>query len=158
MADDGDAANPGDVNEGGDPSDVDLFGRSLPVQYVGRAAESTSDGARFVRQLQTDALIENGRKGTESTSTVAVAGASPPSASSSVSQSMSFEIGAGTILTDSCASGDVDMVLRGKAAVTALQTWPTGHPCSVVDRVLIESLREDEATGMPAWLFITDGE
>ena len=146
------------MNEGGDASDVDLFGRSLSVQYVGRAPESTSDGARFVRQLQTDALIENGRKGTESTPIVAFAGASPPSASSSVSQSMSFEISAGTILTDSCASGDVDMVLRGKAAVTALQTWPCGHPCSVVDRVLIESLREDEATGMPAWLFITDGD
>ncbi|KAF6248434.1 hypothetical protein COO60DRAFT_1707045 [Scenedesmus sp. NREL 46B-D3] len=63
----------------------------------------------------------------------------------------SFVIRRGTLLNDHATAGDVEAVFAGRATVSALQTWPVGHPLSLLDAVLAAALDED-AAGMPAWL------
>jgi len=49
--------------------------------------------------------------------------------------------------------GDVDALLACRCGVTLSQTWPCGHACSLLDRVVAEALNEDnEGDGMPLWL------
>eukprot|EP00793_Prasinoderma_coloniale_P006115 PRCOL_00004589-RA len=122
----------------------DLFGRSLPLQTVGGASAPTSDGATFVPQLNAAQVLADAREGRAGRG--AVADRPLPTA---------FRVGAGTLLVDASARGDVDAVLAGRCAVGACQTWPHGHALSLLDSVMTEALREAGAAddqGMPAWL------
>ena len=65
---------------------------------------------------------------------------------------VSFTIGKGTVLMDGSVRGDVDAVFSGTASVTTAQTWPHSHAFSLMDRVMVEALREDSVYGLPAWL------
>ena len=114
----------------------DLWGRSLPTQSL-HDARPTDDGARFVPQLATDRLVASSK-------------ASPPSPIPRVPRG--FVVGPGTVVADECTLGDVDAVLRGKAAVVTLPSWPQGHPFALLDPALVEALRPHPDTGMPLWL------
>ena len=56
------------------------------------------------------------------------------------------------LVADDSPRGDLDAVARGFAAVVAVPTWPFAHAFALTDRVFLESLREDVATGLPSFL------
>ena len=89
-------------------------------------------GARFVRQLATEAAV-NGRLETASTVTSEHRRRPLP---------RGFCTGPGTVVADDSAGGDVDVVMGNKAAVCAAQTWPHGHAFSLLDHVAAEALRD----------------
>ena len=136
-----DGGDGGDGIDGGSSTSRDLWGRTLPVQSLGDARAGEA-GARFVRQLATEAAV-NGRSEAASTSTSERRRRSPP---------RGFRIGPGTVVADDSAGGDVDVVMGNKAAVCVAQTWPHGHAFSLLDHVAAEALREDPGTGLPLWL------
>ena len=115
---------------------ADVWGRTLPVQRL-EAAQPSSRGATFVRQLNTERVLRD----------AAAAGAAPaprplPAA---------FTVGRGTMVMDPSGRGDVDAVFGGRACVSTLQTWPHSHPFSLLDGLKVEALRQD-ARGFPLWL------
>jgi len=123
----------------------DLFGRSLPSQGLG--ASGQLGAGRFVPQDQT-ARVERLSRGGEPAGPGAgaegwreVLGA----------EGRAFRLGPGKLLSDPVRFGDVDAVFSGRAAVTALQTWPAGHPLALTDAALAASLGEGEG-GVPLWL------
>ena len=135
----------------GDPP-RDPFGRSLPVHHVGEATPS-SKGARFVRQLQTERLVGEIRGTTSAAAEKEEEeGVSGSSSSSSNIDEYVFELSSGTILHDRCSRGDADAVLNRNVSISTVQTWPSMHCFSLTDQVMVESLREDEESGLPAWL------
>ena len=136
-----DGGDGGDGIDGGSSTSKDLWGRTLPVQSLGDARAGEA-GARFVRQLATEAAV-NGRSEAASTSTSERRRRPMP---------RGFRIGPGTVVADDSAGGDVDVVMGNKAAVCAVQTWPHGHAFSLLDHVAAEALREDPGTGLPLWL------
>jgi len=124
---------------------TDRFGRTLPSQTVASDARATDRDARFVRQLATERLI------------AARAPSRPsPSSSSHVRDDrpapVAFRVSAGVVVADDAPRGDLDAVARGFAAVVAVPTWPFAHAFALTDRVFIESLREDVASGVPSFL------
>ena len=131
----------GEIDGGSSEDPKDPWGRTLPVQSLddARAGEA---GARFVRQLATEAAV-NGRLETASTVTSEHRRRPLP---------RGFCTGPGTVVADDSAGGDVDVVMGNKAAVCAAQTWPHGHAFSLLDHVAAEALREDPGTGLPLWL------
>ena len=56
------------------------------------------------------------------------------------------------VVADDSPRGDLDAVARGFAAVVSVPTWPFAHAFALTDRVFLESLREDVATGLPSFL------
>lgn len=127
-------------SEEGKVEEGDLFGRSLPLHNISNRSP-TSKGARFVRQLQTETLVE--RKSSEEGEAL----------EQEQCDEYVFDLTRGTILHDASSRGDVDAILRQQVAVSTMQTWPPGHPFSLLDKVLAESLREDEDhQGLPAWM------
>lgn len=116
----------------------DLFGRSLALHRASQD-EPSSQGATFVRQMQSEKVASLQKKELNNTE-------------KQLQDVMSFRIDEGTLLTDPVVSGDIDRVFKGRAAISVLQTWPFGHPCSLLDCVVVESLREDVHTGLPCWL------
>ena len=126
----------------------DLYGRSLPL-HTTDAVSPTSDGARFVPQLNSAQVAADVRGGVGG---VGVGGAA---AAADSALPTAFRLGAGTMLVDASARGDVDAVLAGRCAVSTCQVWPHGHPLSLLDAVMTEALREADGQagqGMPAWL------
>ena len=117
----------------------DLWGRSLPQQTIGQS-QPNSEGAVFVPQLNTAKVIRDTRL---------QVGESEPDKSR---VPVSFTIGKGTVLMDASVRGDVDAVFSGTTSVTTAQTWPQSHAFSLLDRVMVEALREDSVHGLPAWL------
>jgi len=128
-------ARPG-ASSGGEGGD--LWGRSLPVQRLSDAMP-TGKGAQFVPQLATDRLMASS---SSSSSGFPTARGLP----------QGFVVGPGTIVADDVALGDVDAILRGKAAVVTLPSWPQGHPFALLDAALVETLRPHAQSGMPLWL------
>lgn len=45
----------------------------------------------------------------------------------------------------------MEAVFGGRAALTALQAWPCGHPLALRDELWLHSLAQGPG-GMPAWL------
>lgn len=130
------------MSGGGQVFEQDLFGRSLPLHRIGEAQPSSeSDRARFVPQLNTEKVA-------------ASAGREISRSSKQTGAPLGFTISKGTSLMDASPRGDVDAVFSGSVSVTLLQTWPHSHPLSLLDRVMAESLREHEATGLPLWLAV----
>lgn len=119
----------------------DVFGRSLPL-HRDAEARASADGATFVPQLNAAKVVADTRP--ESTPALALRERQPLPAA--------FTVGAGTLLTDASARGDVDALLAGVAAVSTHQVWPQSHALSLVDAAMVEALREDAASGLPAWL------
>jgi hypothetical protein len=115
-----------------DVSSTDLYGRTLPSQGYG--SQQPQSGA-FVAQDNTSKVLGS------------LAGGQA-SARSGVPRR--FRIEPGTLLNDAAVAGDVEAVMAGAAAVTALPTWPTGHPFCLTDALLVHSLAERD--GLPAWL------
>ena len=121
------------------PDAPDLYGRSLPLQRVGGPASGPSAAdARFVRQLQTERLVNQATACNHHATAEAEA------------EEMSFRVGPGVVLHDASPGGDADAVLAGKVAVSTLSTWPQGHAFSLLDAALVEALREADS-GLPAW-------
>lgn len=119
----------------------DQYGRSLPLHKVGDA-HPTLAGARFVPQRHSAEVVEETKRALGS-SNVPDTTAIPKT----------FRITAGTKLSDNSMGGDVDALLACRCGVTLSQTWPCGHACSLLDRVVAEALNEDnEGDGMPLWL------
>jgi len=115
----------------------DLWGRTLPVQKLGKT-EPTSEGAVFVSQLNTSKLVASRKDDTE---TRGISAELP----------RAFVIGTGTTVMDSSVKGDVDAVFSGKVSISTVQTWPYSHPFSLLDTVMVESLREG-TRGIPRWI------
>lgn len=65
----------------------------------------------------------------------------------------SFVISEGTMLNDSATGGDLEAVFTGRASISALPTWPVGHPFALRDELMVLSL-EDCENGLPLWMKI----
>lgn len=119
-------------------SEQDLYGRSLPRQGFG----GQGSGA-FVQQDNTAKVVAGlGRS------------YSPPAEAQALGPEVlpeAFILRAGTLLNDHAVGADVEAVTAGRAAVSAVQTWPAGHPFSLTDALLVWALSEGD-DGMPAWL------
>ncbi len=130
------------------PTQVDLYGRSLPLHRVGSRAP-TSEGARFVRQLQTESLVAQSKAKDQARAEQEEG----KQGEGEMATHFTFELLRGTLLHDASDRGDADAVLGGRVAVSLAQTWPAGHPFSLLDTALAEALREGaEKDGLPAWL------
>jgi len=120
----------------------DRFGRTLPAQDLS-TPHATEKDARFVRQLATERLIED----RAATTTAA------PEAASPRPLPRAFVVADGVVVADDSPRGDVDAVMRGVASITTVPTWPAAHAFCVLDALLVESLRADDAAdGVPAFL------
>lgn len=131
--------------------EADLWGRSLPRQgYMGSSSSGGTSAARGTQPLTAGAFVAQD-------STAAAAARQRGGAGGSVAapcgevEGLTFVISRGALLSDDCACGDVDAVMRGAAAVAALQTWPAGHPFALRDELLVHALEEGRG-GLPLWL------
>lgn len=130
-------------------TDRDLWGRSLPSQALAAPSSSTLTTGSFVSQDQAASVTQRAQHGREGTyRRESVGAASGPRGG----QTMSFEVGRGRTLSDPVLAGDVDALFGGRISVSAAQTWPAGHPCSLTDAALAAGIAEDDETGLPRWL------
>eukprot|EP00955_Chlamydomonas_euryale_P075993 362519-Chlamydomonas_euryale.AAC.9 len=133
------------VAAAGEPTKQDLWGRSLPQQSLGDARATA--GAFVPQDNTTKVIMDSAAGGTAATSAAATATASP------VQLPSSFTIHRDSVLSDDVALGDVDAVFSGAASVAALQTWPHGHPFSLRDEVMLQTLAADASRRrLPRWL------
>eukprot|EP00798_Chlamydomonas_sp_ICE-L_P014644 gene14644-20680_t len=109
--------------------------------------QASSNGAVFVPQLNTMKVVRDTRVVSKS-----VGGQNGEEMQVPVSLPTSFTIGSGTSLMDASSRGDVDAVFAGVTSVTTMQTWSHSHAFSLLDGVMVEALREDSVSGLPAWL------
>ena len=134
-----------------DANAKDTFGRSLPRQNLGDASASDV-GARFVSQLATEKLVNDrrakARMDDKDNDKDDVARRRHPSDA----LPRAFVLTPGTIVADDSPRGDVDVVISGGVAVSIVNTWPHAHALSLVDAVVVESLREHPTSGVPLWL------
>ena len=138
-----------------DANAKDTFGRSLPRQNLGDAS-ATDVGARFVSQLATEKLVNDRRAKArmDDKDKDDVARRRHPSDA----LPRAFVLTPGTIVADDSPRGDVDVVISGGVAVSIVNTWPHAHALSLVDAVVVESLREHPTSGVPLWLCETDDD
>lgn len=138
-----------------DANAKDTFGRSLPRQNLGDASASDV-GARFVSQLATEKLVNDRRAKArmDDKDKDDVARRRHPSDA----LPRAFVLTPGTIVADDSPRGDVDVVISGGVAVSIVNTWPHAHALSLVDAVVVESLREHPTSGVPLWLCETDDD
>ena len=138
-----------------DANAKDTFGRSLPRQNLGDAS-ATDVGARFVSQLATEKLVNDRRAKARMDDKDKDDVARRPHPSDALPRA--FVLTPGTIVADDSPRGDVDVVISGGVAVSIVNTWPHAHALSLVDAVVVESLREHPTSGVPLWLCETDDD
>ena len=138
-----------------DANAKDTFGRSLPRQNLGDASASDV-GARFVSQLATEKLVNDRRAKARMDDKDKDDVARRPHPSDALPRA--FVLTPGTIVADDSPRGDVDVVISGGVAVSIVNTWPHAHALSLVDAVVVESLREHPTSGVPLWLCETDDD
>lgn len=112
---------------------ADVFGRSIPQLKAG----CKNEAGGFVSQDNTSSVGLNSRAVTSAKGLMALP--------------ESIVIKRGTVLSDGVMCGDVEAVFNGRASITTLQTWPSGHPFSLTDVLLAYTLVQGQ-DGLPAWL------
>lgn len=121
-------------------NNTDVFGRSIPKLKAGQKNEAGG----FVSQDNTSSVPSN-------VINTITSAAAPADHITITELPKSFVIKRGTVLNDGVMCGDVEAVFKGKASITALQTWPSGHPFCLSDALLAYTLVQG-TDGLPEWL------